>query len=97
MTNGKLLTGIILGVGAILLYSNWKKKQDNKAIASNPAALEGLAVSQETAVFRRPIQEQYDIVIPQTQVSRKVQTLAKELTEGRYAPQLDKIKAPLYI
>lgn len=97
MTNGKLLTGIILGVGAILLYSNWKKKQDNKAIASNPAALEGLAISQETAVFRRPIQEQYDIVIPQTQVSRKVQTLAKELTEGRYAPQLDKIKAPLYI
>ena len=97
MTGNQLFTALAIGIGAILVVSYYKKRKQKQAIANNPNALEGIAVSQETAVFRRPIQEQYDIVIPQTQVSRKVAALAKELTEGRYEIQLDRAKAPLYI
>lgn len=98
MKDNQILTVLGLGIGAILVvaYLQNKKKQ-KQSILNNPTALEGIAVSQETAVFRRPVQQQYDIVIPQTQVSRKVAALAKELTEGRYEIQLDRAKAPLYI
>ena len=97
MKGNQLFTALAIGIGAILVVSYYQKRKRKQAIVNNPNALEGIAVSQETAVFRRPIQQQYDIVIPQTQVSRKVAALAKELTEGRYEIQIDRAKAPLYI
>lgn len=98
MKDQKFLVAIVLllGVGVAYHLRNMKRKA-NLAKANDLKALEKEVVEENTIVYRNPVQAQYDIVLPQSQVSKKVAEKSKKLTEGRFDIILDRVKQPMYI
>jgi hypothetical protein len=98
MKDQKLLIGIIVAVGIGVAYHlrNMRKKAD-LAKANDLKTLEKEVIEENSIVYRNPVKAQYDIVLPQSQVSKKVAEKAKKLTEGRFDIILDRVKQPMYI
>ena len=98
MKDQKLLIGIIVVMGVGILYHlNQMKKKANLAKSKDIATLTSEVIEEEAKLYRNPVKVQYDIVFPQTQVSKKVKIKSDELTDGRYDIMLDKVKSPMYI
>ena len=98
MKDQKLLIGIIVVMGVGILYHlNQMKKKANLAKSKDIATLTSEVNQENTKLYRNPVQVQYDIVLPDTQASKKVRMRAEELTNGRYEIMLDKVKSPMYI
>jgi hypothetical protein len=96
------LFDFLVGFGAGLLVYHLSNKR--KGIV-NP---EALAVEKEVVAFGQVLNEtankysdvlrqDYDIVMPSDQISKKVKARARQLTDGRFSEDLERQKAPLSI
>lgn len=98
MKDQKFLIGVIVAVGIGVAYHlrNMRKKAD-LAKANDLKTLEKEVIEENSIVYRKPVQAQYDIVLSHAQVSKKVAEKAKKLTDGRFDIILDRVKQPMYI
>jgi hypothetical protein len=96
------LLDFVIGVGAgMVIYHYWNKKQGIK----NPEALEvesqvvavGQLLNQTASKYSDALKQDYDIVLPVDQVSKRVRAKANKFTQGRYSEDLERQKAPLSI
>lgn len=92
MKYGQFIAGLFVGYG---LYYLWAKSNAKKA----ETITETIAQVKEDEVkkYSAPIQKKYNIVMPSDMVAKKVRQKAKQLTEGRYEMDLNKVKEPVSI
>jgi hypothetical protein len=89
----------LLGAGAgFLLYHVYRKSSERAG--SKPLSIEEKAriaaevINDESQKYSDILKQQYDIIMPSDQVSKKVREKANEITRSRYEINLQKIKEP---
>jgi|LauGreDrversion4_2_1035121.scaffolds.fasta_scaffold04628_2 hypothetical protein len=96
------LLDFVLGVGAgLVIYHYWNRKvgvKNPEALAVESQVVElGQVLNEKANKYSDALRQDYDIVLPVDQVSKRVRAKAKKLTDGRYSEDLERQKAPLSI
>ena len=96
MKNNNYINYVLFGLGVIgvLYYLNSRKKR------TIPVTEEQLVVAvqkEEENKYSTPFVADYKIVMPSDLISRRVREKGEQLRAGRFAIQLDKVQAPLFI
>lgn len=96
--NRNFLLGFASGILGVYLWGQFRKKASKSTsdmTIKDVVAITKDVVTEEANKFSSAVKQQYDIIMPSDLVNKKVKQRAKQLTQGRYAIQEEKVKEPV--
>jgi hypothetical protein len=92
MKYGQFFVGLLVGAVAMHVLHKMGYMSNNPKNASD--AVKGVN-EDELSNYSDPLRKKYDIVLKPNKYSRRVVEKAKDLTEGRYEVDLNRVKQPV--
>lgn len=93
MKTRDILIGVLIGALGAHLWSTMRRKKNNPG----KVALMEDVIATESAKYPSPLLEEFNIVMPVDDVTKKAKKRADEIADSRYSIKANRLKKPVRI
>lgn len=93
MKTRDVIIGVLIGALGAHIWSTMRRRKNNPG----RVALMQDVIRTESSKFPAPLLEEYDIVLPVDDVTKKARKRADEIAESRYTIKANRLKKPVVI